>query len=168
MTITEVSEKFDLTQDTLRYYERIGLIPQVNRTKSGVRDYTEKSCGWIELAKCMRSAGIPIESLIEYCALTQQGDSTITARKELLVEERKKLEEKMKKKDITVSFSEDVIDKVAKEGFDEQFGARPIQRFIQDNIEDLFAKQLLEDKIKRGDRLNLTVQDNKITISPSV
>ena len=93
------------------------------------------------------------------------GESEIKQIVELLL---KKLEEKMKKKDITVSFSEDVIDKVAKEGFDEQFGARPIQRFIQDNIEDLFAKQLLEDKIKRGDRLNLTVQDNKITISPSV
>ena len=60
-----------------------------------MRDYTEESCGWIELAKCMRSAGIPIEALIEYCALTQQGDATITARKELLVEERTKLLEKM-------------------------------------------------------------------------
>lgn len=95
MTISEVSAKFDLSQDTLRYYERIGLIPQVNRTKSGIRDYSEKSCGWIELAKCMRSAGVPIETLIEYCALTQQGNSTITARKELLVEERRKLAEKM-------------------------------------------------------------------------
>ena len=60
-----------------------------------MRDYTEESGGWIELAKCMRSAGIPIEALIEYCALTQQGDHTITARKELLVEERTKLLEKM-------------------------------------------------------------------------
>lgn len=95
MTISEVSERFGLSQDTLRYYERIGLIPQVNRTKSGIRDYTEESCRWIELAKCMRLAGVPIETLIEYCALTQQGDSTITSRKELLVEERKKLMEKM-------------------------------------------------------------------------
>jgi len=95
MTISEVSEKFDLSQDTLRYYERVGLIPQVNRTKSGIRDYTVESCSWIELAKCMRLAGVPIEKLIEYCALTQQGDATITARKELLVEERKKLAEKM-------------------------------------------------------------------------
>ena len=91
MTITEVSVKFDLSQDTLRYYERVGLIPRVNRNKSGVRDYTEESCKWIELAKCMRLAGIPIENLIEYCVLTQQGDSTIVARKNLLVEERKKL-----------------------------------------------------------------------------
>ena len=95
MTITEVSEKYLLSQDTLRYYERVGLISQVNRTKSGIRDYTEESCKWIELAKCMRLAGVPIETLIEYCALTLQGDSTITARKDLLVIERKKLEEKM-------------------------------------------------------------------------
>ncbi|MBW9173064.1 MerR family transcriptional regulator [Clostridium estertheticum] len=95
MTITEVSKRFDLSQDTLRYYERIGLIPQVNRTKSGIRDYTEESCKWIELAKCMRLAGVPIEALIEYCLLTQQGDLTVTARKELLVEERRKLMEKM-------------------------------------------------------------------------
>ena len=95
MTITEVSKKYDISQDTLRYYERIGLIPAVKRTKGGMRDYTEESCGWIELAKCMRSAGIPIEALIEYCALTQQGDATIIARKELLVEERTKLLEKM-------------------------------------------------------------------------
>ena len=95
MTIAEVSEKYGLTQDTLRYYERVGLIPKVNRTKSGIRNYTDESCKWIELAKCMRSAGIPIENLIEYCALTQQGDSTIVARKELLIEERTKLLEKM-------------------------------------------------------------------------
>ncbi len=95
MTIAEVSKKYDISQDTLRYYERIGLIPVVNRTANGNRDYTEESCKWIELAKCMRSAGVPIEALIEYCALTQQGDSTIKARKELLLEERRKLLEKM-------------------------------------------------------------------------
>lgn len=95
MTITEASKKHEMSQDTLRYYERIGLIPAVNRTKGGIRDYTEESCAWIELAKCMRSAGIPIEALIEYCALTQQGDATIAARKELLIDERKKLLEKM-------------------------------------------------------------------------
>ncbi|WP_303871069.1 MerR family transcriptional regulator [Acetobacterium wieringae] len=95
MTITEVSKKYDLSADTLRYYERIGLIPPVKRAKSGVRDYDEGSCAWIELAKCMRSAGIPIEALIEYCALAQQGDETISARKELLTEERKKLHKKM-------------------------------------------------------------------------
>lgn len=91
MTITEVSAKFDVSPDTLRYYERIGLIPSVNRNKKGVRDYTEEDCRWIEFIKCMRSAGLPIEVLIEYVSLFQQGDETIEARKELLTEQRKLL-----------------------------------------------------------------------------
>ena len=91
MTITEVSKKYDLSQDTLRYYERIGLIPSVNRKKSGIRDYTEEDCRWIEFIKCMRNAGLPIEVLFEYFRLFQQGDATIEARKELLTEQRKQL-----------------------------------------------------------------------------
>ena len=95
MTISEVSKKYGLTQDTRRYYERIGLIPHVNRTSSGIRDYDEESCKWIEFIKCMRSAGLSIEALIEYVALTGEGDSTISARKELLVLEREKLLERI-------------------------------------------------------------------------
>jgi len=95
MTITEVSKKFDLSQDTLRYYERIGLFPSVNRNKSGIWDYTEEDCRWVEFIKCMRNAGLPIEVLIEYVALFRQGDETIEARKELLTEQRKLLIEKM-------------------------------------------------------------------------
>lgn len=95
MTITEVSKKFELSQDTLRYYERIGLIPTVNRNKSGIRDYTEEDCRWVEFIKCMRGAGLPIEILIEYVALFQEGDKTIEARKELLIEQRKLLINRM-------------------------------------------------------------------------
>lgn len=95
MKITEVSKKFELSQDTLRYYERIGLIPTVNRNKSGIRDYTEEDCRWVEFIKCMRGAGLPIEILIEYVALFQEGDKTIEARKELLIEQRKLLINRM-------------------------------------------------------------------------
>ena len=91
MTIAEVSRKYDITADTLRYYERIGLIPNVPRTKSGIRDYDEESCRWIELMKCMRKAGVQIEALIEYVALFQKGDSTLEARKQILIEQRKQL-----------------------------------------------------------------------------
>ncbi|HWI55012.1 MAG TPA: MerR family transcriptional regulator [Desulfobacteria bacterium] len=91
MTIAEVSGKYDLSQDTLRYYERIGLLPRVNRNKSGIRDYTEEDCRWVEFIKCMRSAGLPIEVLIEYVGLFQQGDETIQARKEILIDQRKQL-----------------------------------------------------------------------------
>ena len=95
MTIAEVSKKYDISADTLRYYERIGLIPPVPRTKSGIRDYDEVSCGWIELMKCMRAAGVQIEALIEYVALFQQGDATVDARKAILIEQRDQLVERM-------------------------------------------------------------------------
>lgn len=90
-TIAEVSRKYELSQDTLRYYERIGLIPRVNRNKSGIRDYTEEDCRWVEFVKCMRSAGLPVEVLIEYVSLFQQGDLTVQARKDLLIEQRNQL-----------------------------------------------------------------------------
>ena len=77
MTIAEVSRKYDISADTLRYYERIGLIPPVPRTRGGLRDYGEESCGWIQLMKCMRAAGVQIEALIEYVDLFQQGDATL-------------------------------------------------------------------------------------------
>ena len=91
MTIAEVSRKYEISADTLRYYERIGLIPPVPRTKSGLRDYDEESCGWVELMKCMRAAGVQIEALIEYVALFQQGDDTIDTRKALLIDQREQL-----------------------------------------------------------------------------
>ncbi|WP_077533845.1 MerR family transcriptional regulator [Massiliimalia massiliensis] len=91
MTIAQVSKKYSLTQDTLRYYERIGMIPPVHRTPSGLRDYTEQDCGWVELAKCMRSAGLPVEAMIEYVRLYQLGDETIPARLQLLLEQRERL-----------------------------------------------------------------------------
>ncbi len=89
MTITEVSERYDIPQNTLRYYERIGLLPRVNRNKSGIRDYTEEDCAWVEFIKCLRNAGIPIEILLEYVNLFFQGDDeTMEARKALLIEHR--------------------------------------------------------------------------------
>ncbi|MGN0699056.1 MAG: MerR family transcriptional regulator [Ruminiclostridium sp.] len=91
MTISEVSKKYDISTDTLRYYERIGLLPPVPRTKSGLRDYDENSCKSVEFIKCMRNAGLPIEALIEYMTLYKEGDSTAEARMAILVEQREAL-----------------------------------------------------------------------------
>lgn len=91
MTIAETSKKYNITADTLRYYERIGIIPPVPRTKGGIRDYDEASCRWIELMKCLRSAGVQIEALIEYAALCRQGEGTEERRKEILMEQRDQL-----------------------------------------------------------------------------
>jgi len=95
MKISEVSERSGISPDTLRYYERIGLLPPVNRNDSGIRDYSELDVRRVEFVKCMRNAGLPIEVLIEYYGLVQQGDQTIEARKEILIEQREKLVAKM-------------------------------------------------------------------------
>src|SRR5215510_15132904 len=91
MKIAEVSEQYGLSADTLRYYERVGLIPPVHRNEGGIRDYNELDLRRVDFIKCMRGAGLPIEVLIEYVGLVQRGDKTIEARKEILIEQRELL-----------------------------------------------------------------------------
>lgn len=95
MTIKEVAEKFNMTNDTLRYYEKVGLIGPIKKNSSGIRDYSEEYLRRIEFIKCMRSAGISIEVLKKYVDLYDEGESTKLARQHLL-EEQEKLEEKIK------------------------------------------------------------------------
>ena len=88
MKIAEVSEQYGISADTLRYYERVGLIPPVHRNEGGIRDYNELDLRRVDFIKCMRAAGLPVEVLIEYMGLVQQGDETTEARKEILIEQR--------------------------------------------------------------------------------
>ena len=106
MKIAEVSERYGLSSDTLRYYERIGLIPPVNRNQGGIRNYGEIDVMRVEFIKCMRSAGLPIEVLIDYMGLVQQGDQTIEARKEILKEQRELLLSRMQEMQKTL----DILD----------------------------------------------------------
>ena len=117
MTIKEVSEKYDISSETLRYYERIGMIPEVTRTASGIRDYQESDLSWVELVICMRKAGVSVESLIEYVKMCMQGDTTFSARLHLLQEEKEKLEEQrsqletaMKRLDYKISRYQKAVD----------------------------------------------------------
>ncbi len=102
MTIKEVSEKYHISADTLRYYERVGMIPPVPRTLSGIRSYGPEDCAWIDLAICMRGAGLPIEAIIEYVQLCQAGSGTISARLKLLQDQRDKLLEQQAKTEQTL------------------------------------------------------------------
>jgi MerR family transcriptional regulator, aldehyde-responsive regulator len=95
MKISEVSQQCDISADTLRYYERIGLLPPVNRTESGIRDYSDLDVRRVEFIKCMRTAGLPVEVLIEYYRLVQQGDETMGERKAILVERRAEIKARM-------------------------------------------------------------------------
>ncbi len=106
MKIAEVSEQYEISSDTLRYYERAGLIPPVNRNGNGIRDYNELDIRRVEFIKCMRSAGLPIEVLIKYMGLVQQGDKTNEARKNILKEQRELLLMRMREMQKTL----DILD----------------------------------------------------------
>lgn len=116
MTIKEVSEKYHISQDTLRYYERVKMIPTVTRNASGIRDYQDEDLSWVELAICMRSAGLPIEAMIEYVRLYQEGDKTIVARldllnnqMEVLKKQKEQIEETMAKLNYKISHYEEAM-----------------------------------------------------------
>lgn len=95
MRIAEVVEEYGLSADTLRYYERIGPLRPVRRNASGVRDYGEEDCARISFVKCMRGANVSIEALIEYMQLFDEGDSTLEARRQILIEQRDAARERL-------------------------------------------------------------------------
>ena len=126
MKIAEVSKKYNLTEDTRRYYEKIGLIPRVPRTKSGIREFDDESCRWIEFIKCMRNSGMTIEVLTEYVNLYKQGEGTAEARKQLLIEQRKNLIKKqeeiantIKRLDYKIEIYNEIIEGKRKDFLDE-------------------------------------------------
>ena len=116
MTIREVCKKCGISADTLRYYERVGAIPEVHRMSSGIRDYTEQDLSWIQNAICFRDAGMPVETLSEYVKLCQQGDETFRARRDLLQKVRidvlgmkEKYERALKKLDYKIQKYEEAV-----------------------------------------------------------
>lgn len=117
MTISEISKKCNVSPDTLRYYEKVGLLSYVNRTSGGIRNYTEQDCAQVEFIKCMRSAGLSIEVLQKYFELFKKGKRTLKTRRDLLAKERenlqmrfKELQETLKRLDYKIS----VYDKALK------------------------------------------------------
>ena len=95
MTIKEVSEMYGLTPDTLRFYEKKGLIGPISKTTGGIRNYDEKDLVRIEFIKCMRTAEIPVDVLKKYVDLYEMGDDTFEQRKELLSRQREILKKKI-------------------------------------------------------------------------
>lgn len=95
MTIREIAAKTNMSTDTLRYYERIGLLPPVPRNAAGIRNYDEYFVNFINFIKKLKASGISLEHIIDYIRLAEMGDATIQERKKLLAEARETLLDKI-------------------------------------------------------------------------
>lgn len=105
MTIKEASEKTGISVDNLRYYERIGLIPEVPRSASKIRNYDDVTLSWIDFVMRFKRGGMALESIREYVQLAMEGEETKPARKEILLETKEQLEIKL----VEIQESLDVI-----------------------------------------------------------
>lgn len=104
MNIAQVSKKFDITKETLRYWERLGLLPEIPRNESGYRDYGEYELNWVFFIQVMRKAGVSIEALVEFVELYCLKTDTRAAQKQLLVEQRDKLEQQKREIEKTLNY----------------------------------------------------------------
>lgn len=95
MTIREIAAKTNMSTDTLRYYERIGLLPPVPRNAAGIRNYDEYFVNFINFIKKLKASGMSLEHIIDYIRLAEMGDATIQERKKLLAEARETLDDKI-------------------------------------------------------------------------
>ncbi len=96
-SIKEVSERFNISSHTLRYYEKEGLLPPIRRADNGIRQYNDVDLEWIQLICCMRSTGMSIAHIKEYVDLCRLGDDTVAERREILLNQKRIIENEIEK-----------------------------------------------------------------------
>jgi len=110
MLIKEVSDTLGVRPETIRYWEKVGLVHPSDRTESGYRDYDEVMVEWIRYIKCLRAIDVPIKNIKKYIDLFAVGDSTITERKNILIEQRDSLIKQMNDLQMSLDFANHKID----------------------------------------------------------
>ncbi len=95
MRISEVSKLFDLSADTIRYYEKIGLLEPISKDFRGRKDYQEADLRRLRFVKTMRKAGVSTERIKTYVCLFKKGEETLQVRKKILIQQRDEMEEKL-------------------------------------------------------------------------
>lgn len=91
-SIKQVSEKTNLKAHVLRFYEREGLLPNVNRSDSGIRRYTEDDLEWLGLVCCLKNTGMSIKQIKDFVELSKQDGKTLKQRCDMLIEHKKNVE----------------------------------------------------------------------------
>lgn len=138
MNIKQAADMFELTVDTLRYYERVGVIPPVHRTNSGYRDYATNDLNWIYLVKNLRKAGLSIESLIEFSTLAQlrEKQNVEEAQKRILRDQLQQIETKIAEMNEVRDLLKYKIDT-----YDEHLTRFKAGKVDPDNIEKLWERK---------------------------
>lgn len=139
----QVAEMFDLTADTIRYYERVGVIPAIKRDKNGYRVYTKKDLNWIFLAKSLRRAGVSIESLIEFATLAQLDDDVEEAQKQILKDQLEEIEGKLQEMTKTKELLQYKI-----ETYDDHIAKFKTGEITDDTMEELWQMNHVQEKNK--------------------
>lgn len=94
-TIAQVAERYGLTAHALRYYDKEGLLPFVDRTESGIRNFKESDFEWLNIITCLKQTGMPVKQIREFIDLCQKGESTVDKRLELFKRQKKNIEDQM-------------------------------------------------------------------------
>ena len=109
-TIQRAAAETGLTADTLRYYERIGILPGIGRSESGHRRFTDDDMGWIKLVQCLRATGMPLEDLHRYAELVQAGEHTASERLAILEAHKARIESEMGELSVALQLVDQKID----------------------------------------------------------
>ncbi|GAY71860.1 MerR family transcriptional regulator [Lentilactobacillus kosonis] len=147
MNSKKVAETLGVSIDTLRYYERVGVIPPVKRDKNGYRDYRDRDLNWIFLAKSLKNAGMSVESMIEFASLAQMRDEqdVSAAQKEVLNEQLDQIDEKLAELEKT----RDLL-KYKITTYDNHLAKFRSGEMNDDNVEKLWIKDSF--KVDKGDK----------------
>ncbi|GAA2088076.1 MerR family transcriptional regulator [Streptomyces albiaxialis] len=109
-TISEVAAISGLSAHTLRWYERIGLMPHVDRSHTGQRRFSNKDLDWLGLVGKLRLTGMPVADMVRYAELVREGESTFGERKELLLATREDVRRRITELQDTLAVLDHKID----------------------------------------------------------
>lgn len=94
-TISQVAEKCGLTAHTLRYYDKEGLLPFVERSAAGIRKFKEADLEWLGIITCLKETGLPVKQIKQFIDWCLEGDDALAQRYNVFVEQKKSIEAQM-------------------------------------------------------------------------
>ena len=106
-SIKEVADILGLPASTIRYYDKQGLLPFVERSDSGYRRFSESDIELLRIIECLKKTNMPIKDIRQFTAWLQQGDASIEQRQQMFLERRRAVEEQIEQLQETLKVIDD-------------------------------------------------------------